>query len=136
MALACAEMSRLTDEQARLFLGKNYGVVATIRADGSPQLTTVWVDSDDGDVLFNITRTRKKLANLQRDPRASILVFDGNDPYRWVAVSGRVELTEEGANEHIHKLSHKYRGRGYDLPAGEQRVLARLKPERVNAYRV
>ena len=129
-------MAKLTDEQARLFLDKNYGVVATLRADGSPRLTTVWVDADGGDVLFNITRTRKKLRDLRRDARASLLVFDGDDPYTWVAVDGRVELTEEGANEHIHKLSRKYRGRDYDLRAGEQRVLARMTPERITAHNV
>ena len=125
---------RLTDEQRRVFLDTNYGVVATIRRDGSPQLTTVWVDADDENVLFNITETRKKLRNLERDPRATVHVQDGDDPYRWVAVSGRVELDRDGAEEHIHKLSRKYRGRDYVLPPGEQRVIARLTPERVVAY--
>ena len=117
-----------------MFLDKNYGVVATIRSDGAPQLTTIWVDADEENVLFNITETRKKLRNLERDPRATVHVQDGDDPYRWVAVSGRVELAREGAEEHIHKLSRKYRGRDYVLRPGERRVIARLRPERVVAY--
>jgi len=126
----------LTEGQARLFSTDNYGVLAVLRPDGSPQVTTVWVDFDGEDVLFNVTTTRKKTAYLERDPRATLLVYDGDDRYRWVAVSGTVTLTTEGANEHIHKLSRKYRGRDYDLGADEQRVLVRLEPQRVVAYRV
>jgi PPOX class probable F420-dependent enzyme len=127
-------MPPLTDEQARLFSTDNYGVVATLRPDGSPQLTTVWVDYDGDDVLFNITTDRKKMRNLEHDPRATVLVYDGNDRYTWISVSGPVTLTTDGAEEHINKLSHKYRGRDYDYRPGERRVIARLKPERVTAY--
>jgi PPOX class probable F420-dependent enzyme len=127
-------MPPLTDEQARLFSTDNYGVVATLRPDGSPQLTTVWVDYDGEDVLFNITTDRKKMRNLEHDPRATVLVYDGNDRYTWISVSGPVTLTTDGAEEHINKLSHKYRGRDYDYRPGERRVIARLKPERVTAY--
>ena len=129
-------MARLTDEQAKLFSTGNYGVVATLRADGTPQLTTVWVDYDGEDVLVNTNTERKKTRNLEHDPRATVLVHDGDDRYKWVSVSGPVELTTEGAEEHIHKLSRRYRGRDYDLRPGEQRVIARIKPERVTAYNV
>jgi PPOX class probable F420-dependent enzyme len=129
-------MPPLTDEQARLFSTDNYGVVATVRPDGSPQLTTVWVDYDGENVLVNTATGRKKARNLEHDPRATVLVYDGRDPYKWVSVSGPVELTTEGAEEHINKLSRRYDGRDYDLPEGQQRVIARIKPERVTAYGV
>ena len=127
-------MTRLTDEQAALFLADNYAVVATLRADGSPHQTATWVDWDGERVLVNITVTRKKYQELQRDPRASVFVFDGDNRYRWVSVAGTTELTLEGAEEHIHKLSRKYRGRDYVLKPGEQRVIVRLTPQRVTAY--
>jgi PPOX class probable F420-dependent enzyme len=128
-------MARIRDEHARLFLEANYGVMATLRRDGSPQQTAVWVDWDGEHVVFNITETRKKFDFLREDPRASVLVFDGDDRYKWISVSGPVaELTTEGADAHIHKLSNKYRGRDYTLRPGEQRVIARLKPERVTTY--
>ncbi len=127
-------MAHLTDEQAALFLTDNYAVVATLRADGSPHQTVVWIDWDGQHVLFNITVTRKKYVELQRDPRASVFVFDGDDRYRWVSVSGTTELTLEGAEEHIRKLSRKYRGRDYVLGPGEQRVIVRMTPERFTAY--
>ena len=124
----------IRDEHARLFLEPNYAIVATLREDGSPLQTVVWVDWDGEHVVLNITRTRDKFDHLQRDPRASVLVIDGDDPYRWLSVSGPVELTEEGAEEHIHKLSRKYRDRDYQLKPGEARVIARLTPERVKVY--
>jgi PPOX class probable F420-dependent enzyme len=127
-------VARLTDEQAALFLADNYAVTATLRADGSPHQTATWIDWDGEHVLFNITVTRRKYVELQRDPRASVFVFDGTNWYRWVSVSGTTELTLEGAAEHIHKLSRKYRGRDYVLKPGEQRVIVRLTPERVTAY--
>jgi PPOX class probable F420-dependent enzyme len=127
-------VARLTDEQAALFLDANYAVVATLRMDGSPHQTATWVDWDGECVLFNITVTRKKYEELQRDPRVSVFVFDGGNWYRWVTVSGTSDLTLEGAAEHIHKLSRKYRGRDYDLKPGEQRVIVRVTPERVTAY--
>jgi PPOX class probable F420-dependent enzyme len=128
-------MARIRDEHARLFLAPNYAVVATLRRDGSPQQTAVWIDWDGAHVLFNITETRKKFDFLREDPRASVFVFDGDDRYKWISVSGHVvELTTDGAEEHIHRLSNKYRGRDYTLVPGEQRVIARLVPEHVTAY--
>ena len=127
-------MARLTDEQAALLLAANYAVVATLRSDDSPHQTAVWIDWDGRHVLFNITVTRKKYVELQRDPRASVFVFDGDNWYRWVSVSGTTEMTLDGAEELIHKLSRKYRGRDYVLRPGEQRVIVRLTPERVTAY--
>jgi PPOX class probable F420-dependent enzyme len=126
----------MRDEHAKLFLAKNYGVVATLRHDGSPQQTAVWVDWDGERVVLNLTRDRKKTEYLRRDPRASVFVFDGDDPYRWIAVSGPVELDDDldGAEAHIHRLSRKYRGREYVLKPGEQRLIARLTPERVSVY--
>ena len=127
-------MVALTDEQAKLFLDNNLGVAATIRADGTPQLTTVWVDYDGEHVVFNTAEGRAKPRNLRRDPRTTVFVQNPDNPFQWIAVTGRAEVTTEGAVEHINKLSKKYRGRDrYDLGPGEQRLIVRVTPERVNA---
>src|SRR5215210_6997365 len=104
-------MARITDEQARLLLDANYGVVTTLRKDGSPHMTTVWLDWDGESVVFNTAEGRAKPRNLRRDPRAGIHVLDPRDPYRWLAVSGPAEMTTDGADEHIDKLAKKYLGR-------------------------
>jgi PPOX class probable F420-dependent enzyme len=124
----------LTPEQAQLFLDANYAVVATLRTDGSPHQTAVWVDWDGEHVLLNTHEGRAKARHLRRDPRVSVLVFDGDNWYRWVSVSGTAELIEEGAVEHINKLSHKYSGKDYALPPDQKRIIVRFRPERVTAY--
>jgi PPOX class probable F420-dependent enzyme len=106
-----AQPATLTEEE-RWFLAENpfVGVVTDLRPDGSPHSTVVWVDAEDGGVSFNTARGRAKERYLGRDPRVSLLVVDPNDPFRWVAVSGRAELTDDGADEQIDELAKKYLG--------------------------
>ena len=128
-------MARLTDEQARLFLEPYYGVATTIRADGSPHMSTVWLDWDGEHVVFNTAEGRAKPRHIRANPQVGVLVMHPDDPYRWVAVSGRAEMTHEGAVAHIDKLAKKYQGRdSYGLRPGEQRIIVRVRPERVTAY--
>src|SRR5947207_1531934 len=128
-------MAQLTDKQ-RQFIAENpyVGTVTTLRPDGSPHSTIVWVDWDGGDVLFNTAAGRVKARNLERDLRVSVLVADRADGYRWVGVRGAAELTSEGADEHIDKLARKYTGEGWRPKPDERRLLVRVRPERVSAY--
>jgi len=126
------------DEQQRKFLAENpfVGTVTTLRNDGSPHSTVVWVDVlDDGTPSFNTARGRAKERHLNSDPRVSLMVIDPWNMYRWVAVNGRAELTEDGADPQIDKLAKKYLGKDeypFRNPA-EQRVQVRIHPERVEA---
>jgi len=126
----------LTDAQAQLFLDPNFGVAAVIRPDGTPHLSVVWVDWDGEHVLFNTAEGRAKPTYLRRDPRVTVFVMERDDPYTWISVSGSAEIDEEGAEEHIHKLSRKYDGRDFSIPEGQQRLLVKATPERVDAYGV
>lgn len=135
-------MAKLTEAQAA-FIRDNpfYGVVTTLRPDGSPHSTVVWVTEENGKVLFNTAYPRVKAQELERDPRASVVVLDAADGYRWVAVSGPVELTTDGAKADIDALSRKYDGIDYPNhekgeAIGETRVTARLTPNRVQGYGV
>ena len=128
-------MAELTDAQ-RAFIRDNdyYAVLTTLREDGSPHSSVVWVTEEDGKVLLNTVERRVKGKNLARDPRASVVVF-APDGYHWVAVDGRVELTNEGAMDDINALSQKYDGQPFRaLGEGEVRVSARLTPEHVTTY--
>ncbi len=127
-------MARLSDAEARMFIEPYYGVAATVRPDGSPHQSVVWVDYDGENVVFNTAEGRAKPEHIRSNPNVGVTVVDPEDPYRWIAVSGPSEMTEEGAREHIDELSRKYRGRDYDLPAGQQRLIVRVKPKRVTAY--
>jgi PPOX class probable F420-dependent enzyme len=127
-------VAELTESQARMFIEPYYGVVTTVRPDGSPQSTVVWLDFDGENVVFNTAEGRAKPRHIRANPNVSVAVVDPQDPYRWIAVSGPAELSEEGAAEHINELAHKYWGRDYVIPEGQQRLIVRVKPERVTAY--
>lgn len=123
----------LTEKQLEFLDGTGYGVVTTLRADGSPLSTMVWVERDGDTVGFNTAYGRAKPANLERDARVSVLVTSP-DFYHWVAVGGRAELTTEGAEEQIDRLSRKYDGKPWSYVEGQRRVRVRVVPERVTAY--
>jgi PPOX class probable F420-dependent enzyme len=128
-------MGKLTEKQAKLFLDKNFGAVATIRPDGTPHVTPVWVDYDGEHVLFNTATGRAKWQHMQRDPRVTIEVYSQDNPYEYVTVTGTAELEEsEGANRHIDKLSEKYTGnpKFQNHQPGERRVIVRITPKRVS----
>jgi PPOX class probable F420-dependent enzyme len=122
-------MSRLSDKHRALLKGLNFGVIATVGANGRPQTSVVWVDTDGENVLVNTTNKRAKGRNLRANPRVSISVWDNEDPYRYFEVEGPVELVDDGANEHISELSQRYEGKDFHTPV--DRVIARITPERV-----
>jgi PPOX class probable F420-dependent enzyme len=108
----------------------SHASVASVEADGSPQLTLVWVKRDGDDVLFSTLAGRRKALNWSRDPRAALLVYDERDPGRYVEVRGRVTLVDDPGGSLIQELSHKYDGVDFDGVI-EGRVIVRLTPEHV-----
>ena len=109
-----------------------YAVVTTLRPDGSPHNTVVWVDLKDGDVAFNTSVGRAKERHLRNDPRVAVMVVNPANAYHWVAVSGTGELISEGADAHIDSLSNKYIGKDYPYRTpGEERVTIRVHPDKI-----
>ena len=129
-------MATLNENQAKLFTNRNWGVIATIREDGSPQSTPVWVDYDGENVLVNSAEGRTKVANVERDPRATVTVLPAEDQQSgYVTVTGKAEIVEEGAFDHIDKLAKKYLGQDkYPyLQPGERRVIVTIKPDKIDS---
>jgi PPOX class probable F420-dependent enzyme len=129
-------MATLSEKQAELFRGRNWGTVTTLRSDGSPHSTPVWIDTDGGDVLFNTSIGRAKERHLRRDPRVSVVVLPAEDQQSgYVSVTGVAEMTEDGGVDHINKLAKKYIGADeYPwLQPGERRVIVRIKPEKIDS---
>ena len=128
-------MAELT-EQHREFLANPYaGVATTLRTDGSPHSTVVWVDVDERGLSFNTARGRAKPRHLERDPRVALTVVDPQNAYRYLSISGRAELTEEGADTQIDRLAKKYLGKD-EYPwrsPDEQRVKVRITPEKIDS---
>src|SRR5437588_1204999 len=127
-------MATLNEKQARLFTDRNWGVIATIREDGSPQATPVWIDYDGENVLVNSARGRTKVKNIERDPRATVTVLPAEDQQSgYVMVSGPAKILEEGAGDHIDMLATKYLGEDQYpyLGPGEEPVIIPIRPARV-----
>jgi PPOX class probable F420-dependent enzyme len=125
----------LRDRDRRILEAPNFAAVATLMPDGSSHVSTIWIDVDGDDVVFNTSEGRVKTVNIRRDPRVSISAFDRNDPYEQVVIRGTVvDLTHDGAKEHIDRLAKKYLGLDeYPwLESGEQRVIVRVRPDHVS----
>src|SRR5919197_2469410 len=75
---------------SRLFRDKNFGFLATVMDDGSPQVTPVWVDIDGDNIILNTAEGRLKHKNISRDPRVAVSVADHSNPYKMVTVQGTV----------------------------------------------
>lgn len=109
--------------------------VATTMADGSPQLTQTWVDTDGEHVLINSVQGFLKVRNIERDPRVAVAVSDPDNPRRYFQVRGRVvDATTDGAADHIEKLSQKYLGTPYPWFGGRDqvRVVIAIEPEKIS----
>ncbi|KAB8188786.1 TIGR03618 family F420-dependent PPOX class oxidoreductase [Nonomuraea phyllanthi] len=124
-------MAELSEDARKLLDAPNYATVTSINPDGGPQSTVVWVRTDGDDVLFSTVKGRTKPRNFERDPRASLLVIDPDDPYRYVEVRGRVTMTPDPSGALIEELSQKYRGRSWEDKPGTERLIVRISPERV-----
>jgi PPOX class probable F420-dependent enzyme len=117
-----------------IFDKKAFAHLATVGANGKPQVTPVWCDFDGTHVRINTARGRVKDRNLKTNPRVALSILDPDNPYRYVQVQGRVaEMTEQGADAHIDALAKKYIGQDrypYRQP-GEVRVIVKIAAERV-----
>ena len=87
----------LSETALKFFRGKNFGHLATIMSDGSPQVTPVWLDLENGQyILINTIEDRMKSRNVVRDSRVAICVLDQSRPYQMVTIRGRVVETIAG----------------------------------------
>ena len=127
-------LREITPEVEKLFKDRNFASFATVMDDCSPQVTPVWVDYDQGNILINTAEGRAKLRNVEKNPKVAVSVTDTSNPYTMVSVRGTiVEKTNLGADEHIDKMAKKYLGADkYPFRApGEKRILLKIRPESV-----
>lgn len=123
-------MRPLAPEQIALFDGPNFIALATTRPDGTPHVSPVWGEYDDGLIVVNTAEGRAKWRHMLRDPRVTVTVWAAAQPYEYVEVTGVAELDREGADAHIDKMAKKYLGVD-DYPyrrEGEVRVIVRITP--------
>ena len=128
-------MAAIPDEAKHLFENKEMAHVATLNADGSPQVSAVWIALDGDLITFNTAEGRLKPKNLRRDGRVAISIAGEENPYENVMIQGKVvELTNDGADDDIDALAKRYLDADsypYRQP-GEERVIVKIEPEKVN----
>jgi PPOX class probable F420-dependent enzyme len=128
-------VAELTPADRALLRDLNFAHLVTLNEDGSPHVAPLWVDvDDDGNVLINSAVGRVKDRNVRRDSRVALSISPHDDPYRYLAVRGRVVSIETGpeAEAHIDTLNRRYHdGQPWTPVDGQVRVIYRIRPERI-----
>src|SRR5512140_2135063 len=107
--------------------------LATVMPDGTPQLTPLWFNSDGMFIFVNTTPERVKSKNMRERPNVAVVIQDPTDINRYIQIRGHVvEMTEQGALQHMDKLSVKYRGRHWQPVDGQVRIKCSIQPDHVS----
>lgn len=131
------------DEAREVVREQHRAVLATIRADGTPQMSPVLVAVDDeGRVLVSTREAALKVRNLRRDPRAWLCVLPDGFFGRWVQIEGRTEIVPlpgamDGLVDYYRRVSGEH-DNWDDYRAAmqrEQRVLLRIELTRAGPDR-
>jgi len=113
---------------------KAFANVATVKADGSPQVTPVWFDTKGDKIRVNTAKGRVKARTMKEGAKVALSIMDPDNPYRYMQVRGTVtRVTTDGADAHIDSLAMKYLGKDkYPYrQAGEERIMFEITPEAV-----
>ncbi|GHE92728.1 PPOX class F420-dependent enzyme [Amycolatopsis deserti] len=139
----------MTFDPHQLLAESRIAVLATIKANGLPQLSPVtpYYDREAGVIYVSMTEGRAKTRNLRRDPRAAIEVTSA-DGWAWATAEGGVTLTGPGTDPHgpeVEALVDYYRAAAGEHPdwneyrevmVSDRRVLMALKVERVYGEKI
>jgi PPOX class probable F420-dependent enzyme len=125
----------IPDNYLDLFRKPAFAHLTTLMPDGSPQVSPVWCEYDGTYVVINSAKGRQKDRNMRRDARVALAISDPDNPYRYLQVRGKVvDITEQGADAHIDKLSHKYMGKDYPYrDPSSTRVIYKIEADHASA---
>jgi PPOX class probable F420-dependent enzyme len=129
-------MKSLPDSVKKLIESKSYANFATLMPDGSPHVTQTWVDHDGDTVLINTFEGSQKSKNVRRNPKVGMDIVDPANPYNLAMIRGLVvDVTFDGAEDHVDKLAKKYTGKDkYEMRRpGMRRILIKIEPSHVIA---
>jgi PPOX class probable F420-dependent enzyme len=136
----------MTPDEIRAFLDDGRDLqVASINADGTPHLVTMWYLRDGDDLLFWTYAKSQKVLNVRRDPRATVLVATGEkyEELRGVSITGSATIVDDldavlAFGEQVYE---KYWGPIADdlvregvRVMGSKRVVVRVTPVRTTSW--
>jgi PPOX class probable F420-dependent enzyme len=124
------------EEFLDLFDKKAYAHLASLLHDGKPHVTPVYADYDGQFIIINSSKGRQKDLNMERRRKVALEITDPEKPLRYLGIRGEVvEITEEGAEEHLDRLAQRYHELKRYPPSwrypGEIRRIYKIRPERV-----
>jgi PPOX class probable F420-dependent enzyme len=95
--------------------------LVTLNADGSPQVSIVWVGLEDAEIVSAHLRPQQKLRNIRRDDRVALSietpVTNAYGLREYLIVHGRATIEEGGAPELLQRLAHTYLGPEVTFPS-------------------
>jgi PPOX class probable F420-dependent enzyme len=112
--------------------------LATYRKDGSVLLSPVWHEWRDGG--FNVVTDAGdvKTRHVERDPRASIALYENDPPYRGIELRGKARIVETGAFEAQRRIAIRYLGDevggAYAAEPSGTEVILRLEPGELRTW--
>jgi len=109
--------------------------LATVGADGRPQLSAVWFLANDDGVRISLNTARQKTKNLSANHAATLFILDTANPARYLELRGDATVVADPDYAFADQIGAKYGGvdlRNMDQP-GESRVVVTLDPARINA---
>ena len=102
-------MKHIPISHLELIDGPYVVALTTVIPDGQPQTTPVWCNRKDGYIIINVMKGFRKEKNMRLNPKVSLLVYDPKNPLHNIEIRGQViEMTEDGAVEHLDELTQLY----------------------------
>lgn len=99
-------------------------IITTLNDHGAPEMTPVWYEFADGQIKLNGDKTRIWLDRMEKTGRATFMVMDPSNFWRWVQVYGRVTAVQDDpGGYHINHLSHRYVKRDYSGDRSTRRTV-------------
>ena len=104
----------LPDAAVAMLRKPNPAVITTLRRDGQPVAVATWYLWDDGRVLVNMDKSRKRLAHMRNDPRVALDVLDEGGWYTHLSITGHIdEMRADTGLADIDRVAMHYTGEPY-----------------------
>jgi PPOX class probable F420-dependent enzyme len=100
----------IPDQFLQLLSDPNLAHVATVGPDSQPHNGPVWFHWDGTYVRFSQTPMKRRTHNLRLNPRVSVSIVDGADPYRYIEIRGTVRFEDDIDNRFVNAMSKRYLG--------------------------
>jgi PPOX class probable F420-dependent enzyme len=129
--------ARALQAAGKILAGPHLAVLATTNADGSAQMSVIFVKPDGDDILFSTIEGRRKTANMRRDPRVTLLLHSlavSAADSAYATIHGPVEFTDDPDAAFHQVMYDLYMGGGTPPEEpGAHRLIVRVRPQRAYA---